>query len=186
MTVVDPGWIRPQPGWVCAECGFDYDACTRDTVAETVRGFGRRYRIPLTRGLAGEDLDALLRAHPFPGGWSALEYACHVRDALALSNYRIKLVLAEDHPMIVTVHRNDAVSANAYNAQDAGLVADELASASERLATRLATVTTEGWQREGVSEYPNMSVQYLAVNAAHEGTHHLLDIGRTLRAARGR
>jgi len=95
-------------------------------------------------------------------------------------------VLAEDRPMIVTVHRDDAVSASAYNAQDAGVVAGELASASERLATRLAAVTTEGWQREGVSEYPDMSVRYLAVNAVHEGMHHLLDIGRTLRAARGR
>ena len=186
MTVVDPGWIRPQPGWVCAECGFDYDACTRETVAATVRGFGRRYRAPLTRGLPGEDLDALLRAHPFPDAWSSLEYACHARDALVLSNFRIKLVLAEDRPMIVTVHRDEAVTSNAYNAQDPDRIADEIASASDRLATRLDTVTPGGWQREGVSEYPNMTVQYLAANAAHEGTHHLLDIGRTLRAARGR
>jgi hypothetical protein len=186
VTVVDPGWIRPQPGWLCAECGFDYDACTRENVAETVRGFGRRYRVPLTRGLAGEDLDALLRAHPFPDRWSALEYACHARDAFALSNHRIKLVLAEDRPMIVTVHRDEAVSASSYKRQEPLDVADEIASASERLATRLGGVTGDGWQREGVSEYPNLSVQYLAANAVHEGVHHLLDIGRTLRAARGR
>ena len=186
MTVIDPGWTRPQPGWICPECGFDFDACTPDNVAATVRGFGRRYRAPLTRGLPGEDLDALLRTRPAPDTWSALEYACHARDAFKLSNYRIKLVLAEDRPMIVTVHRDDAVAGSSYNAEDPATVADELAAAAERLATRLDSVPADGWSREGESEYPDMNVQYLAANAVHEGTHHLLDIGRSLRAARGR
>ena len=186
MTVVDPGWVRPQPGWVCPECGFDFDACTPDNVSETVRGFARRYRAPLTRGLAGEDLDALLRVRTTADTWSALEYACHARDALALSNYRIKKVLAEDRPVLETVHRDDVASERDYNGQDPAVVVEELAAAAERLAARLASVPADGWSREGVSQYPGMTVQWLTANAVHEGSHHLLDIGRVLRAARGR
>ena len=52
---------------------------------DALRAFGKRYRIPLTRGLKGEDLDALLRAHPIEDTWSALEYACHVRDVIEVS-----------------------------------------------------------------------------------------------------
>jgi len=65
-------------------------------------------------------------------------------------------------------------------------VADEIAAAAERLSARLDAVPAGGWEREGVSEYPAMTVRWLTANAVHEGTHHLLDVGRVLRAARGR
>ena len=89
----ESGWVYPAPGWVCAECGFDYDACAPATTPKTLRGFGRRYRIPLVRGLPGEDLDGLLRMRPDPQTWSALEYACHTRDGFALYEHRIGVVL---------------------------------------------------------------------------------------------
>ncbi len=63
----------------CDECGFDYEALAVADAVDELRRLGRRYRAPLTRFLADEDGDALVRAHPLPGTWSALEYACHVR-----------------------------------------------------------------------------------------------------------
>ena len=68
----------------CDECGFVYAEVSPEDAAEKLRSFGRRYRAPLTRFLAGEDGDTMLRQRPEEGVWSALEYAAHVRDVLAL------------------------------------------------------------------------------------------------------
>jgi hypothetical protein len=180
------GWDPPRPGWTCPECGFDYDACEDPTVAERVQGLGRRYRAPLTRAMRGEDLVPLLRRRPDPDTWSALEYACHVRDALALYDYRIGRVLAEERPELPSMRRDEVVAERDYNGQDPGGVADELEAAAEQLAKRLAGVPPEGWGRIGVRAGEPLSVSWMARNTVHEGSHHLLDIGRVLRHVRGR
>ena len=118
MTAVDPGWIRPEPGWVCAECGFDFDACEPTTTPEIIGKLGSRYRIPLSRGLADEDLDALLRTRPATGGWSALEYACHMRDVFRLNIFRIERVVAEDRPSFEAADREKVAIDRDYNGQD--------------------------------------------------------------------
>jgi hypothetical protein len=114
----ESGWVYPAPGWVCSECGFDYDACAPPTTPETLRGFGRRYRIPLVRGLPGEDLDGLLRMRRDPQTWSALEYACHTRDGFALYEHRIGVVLVEDRPMLSRMRRDEVVVERNYNSQN--------------------------------------------------------------------
>ena len=69
------------------------------------------------------------------------------RDALALSNYRIKLVLTEDRPQLVTVHRDDAVVSRAsYNSQPPAIVADEVAyGVPNGSAARWGSVPADGW-----------------------------------------
>jgi len=105
----ESGWVYPAPGWICAECGFDYDACAPSTTPKTLRGFGRRYQVPLVRGLPGEDLDGLLRMRPDPRTWSALEYACHTRDGFALYEHRIGVVLVEERPLLPRMRRDELV-----------------------------------------------------------------------------
>src|SRR5207302_382180 len=127
----------------CEECGFSYESLSPADVPDTLRGFGKRYRIPLTRGLKGEDLDALLRAHPLDDTWSALEYVCHVRDDLAAN-------------------------------------ADALASVFEALSEA-------EWERTFVYHVEGeRTLVWVAQHTVHEGEHHLLDVGRVLRVARGR
>jgi DinB superfamily len=179
-------WVVPVPGWVCPECGFDYDGVAPPSTAETVRGFGRRYQAPLTRGLPGEDLLAVLRARPAPEVWSALEYACHVRDAMRLYHHRIDRALAEDRPAVKAMGRDAVVTELDYNGQDPPVVAAELAEAAAALADRLASVPADGWARCVVRDGSELSVDWMARNAVHEGSHHLLDVGRSLREARGR
>lgn len=186
MTAVDPGWVRPEPGWVCPECGFDFDACRVAEAPGVVRSFARRYRIPLTRGLPGEDLDALVRTRPPSGGWSALEYACHVRDALALYDFRIATVLAEDRPVLPPMNRDQLAIDEDYNGQDRARVADELGRAADGLAARIESVAPEALARVGRRDGWEMTVDWMAHNAVHEGEHHLVDVARALRAARGR
>jgi hypothetical protein len=151
---------------------------------KTLRGFGRRYRVPLVRGLPGEDLDGLLRMRPDPRTWSALEYACHTRDGFALYETRVGVVLMEDRPLLPRMRRDELVVERAYNAQDPAAVAEELAVAAEALAARLESVPGEGWVRVGVRDNLEMTIDWMARNVVHEGSHHLLDIGRSLRAAR--
>lgn len=186
MTQVDPTWIRPAPGWVCDECAFDFDGTDPTEAAATIRGFGRRYRAPLTRGLPDEDLDAMLRARPETGGWSALEYACHVRDAFAIYDHRIGRILEEDRPDFPAMHRDDVAVQRDYNGQDPAAVADDIGAAAETLASRFETLDGPAWERVGVRDGFEMTLAWIARNAVHEGNHHLLDVGRVLRTVRGR
>ena len=186
MTAVDPGWIRPEPGWVCAECGFDFDACEPTTTPEIIGKLGSRYRIPLSRGLADEDLDALLRTRPAEGAWSALEYACHTRDVFRLNVHRIERVVAEDRPSFEVADREKVAIDRDYNGQDPAMVADELATAANALSAQLSSLSGDDWLRTGRRDDFEMTIEWMARNAAHEGTHHLLDVARALRSARGR
>jgi hypothetical protein len=187
VTQVDPTWIRPEPGWTCGECGFDFDASAPADAPDQLRAYGKRYQAPLTRGIRDEDLAAMLRSRPDGDGtWSALEYACHVRDALAMYDHRVAKILEEDRPSFRAMGRDEAAVTLAYNEQDPPTVGAELAAAADALATRLASVSDDEWSRIGLRDDFEMSVDWISRNARHEAHHHLLDIGRTLRAARGR
>jgi len=186
MTAVDAGWIRPEPGWTCPECGFDFDACVPSATPQTIEQLGGRYRIPLSRGLAGEDLDALLRTRPTKGGWSALEYACHVRAVFSLHIALIQRIVTEDQPSLESGNRDDVAVDHDYNGQDPAVVAEELAAAATTLSARLSSVSDDAWLRVGRRGDFEMTIEWMSRNAVHEGTHHLLDIARALRSARGR
>jgi hypothetical protein len=185
MALTD-GWDQPRPGWTCAECGFVYDDTDPTATPAAIADLGRRYRVPMTRGLKDEDLDTVLRTRPDPQVWSALEYACHVRDALGLYRYRITTALKEDSPEVPAMGRDQVVVEQDYNGQDPAVVADALADAAATLADLLGTVDATAWDRAVVRDGEPLTIDWMARNALHEGVHHLLDVGRTLRHVRGR
>jgi hypothetical protein len=167
----------------CPECGLDFETMAVDEAVTAIRGFGRRYRAPLTRLLRGED-ESVLRARPAPGTWSALEYAAHVRDVFEWYARWVRLVLAEERPALEGIDPDQEARAGAYNAQDPAVVVDELADRAEGLAATLEAVPDDGWLRVGTRHGEERSVELLARRAVHEGSHHLLDIGRGLRTVR--
>lgn len=168
----------------CEECGFDYDALDPVGVPAAVRTFAKRYRMPLTRFLRDEDGDALVRQRPSPEVWSALEYAAHVRDVFESYDRRIRGILAEDRPVLEGFAPDDLAAERRYNEDDPVAVADALAANAERLAGTVEAVPADGWNRVGLRRDEERSVLLLARRAVHEGSHHLLDIGRGLRAVR--
>ena len=174
------------PAGRCEECGFDDEALDRGGIPDAIRAFGKRYRAPLTRFLPGEDGDALLRQRPAPEVWSALEYAAHVRDVFASYDGWIHLCLSDDRPVLEAPSPEDAAAERRYNDDDPVAVADALAAGAERLAATVESVPDDGWDRVGLRRDEERSVLFTARRAVHEGSHHLLDIGRVLRAARGR
>ena len=169
----------------CEECGFDPESVTPESAPATVRDFGRRYRPPLTRLLKGED-ESVLAARPAPEVWSAIEYAAHVRDVFALFDRRVAQIVAEDDPVLEVVDHDAVVAAGDYGSLGPVAVVDELAATAEGLAARLEGLAPGQWERSGTREGERRTVLEVAQRAAHEGSHHLLDIGRGLRSVRQR
>ena len=172
----------------CSACGFVGSAVTPTDAVAALRGFGRRYRAPLTRFLPGEDGISIVRQRPESGPltWSALEYACHVRDVFAWYDTRVTASLVEDRPVFGGPDPDEAATENRYNDAHPTEVADELAANAERLAATFESVGDDQWDRLHVRRGHERSVLFAAQRAAHEGNHHLLDIGRVLRAVRDR
>ncbi len=168
----------------CEECGFDYEALDPAEAPAAIRSFAKRYRAPLTRFLRGEDGDALVRRRPAPEVWSALEYAAHVRDVFGRYDDWIRLCLAKDTPALEGPAPDELAVEGKYTEDDPVAVADALAANAERLAATVESVPPEGWDRAGVRFGEERSVRLSARRAVHEGSHHLLDIGRGLRAVR--
>ncbi len=168
----------------CEECGFAYTDLAPADVPAAIRAFARRFRAPLTRFLPGEDSDALVRRRPAPETWSALEYAAHVRDVFGNYERWVRQTLAEDRPVLEGPGPDAQAAAGNYNALDPVAVADELAANAERLAATFEAVPDDGWDRVGLRRDEERSVLFSARRAVHEGNHHLLDIGRGMRALR--
>jgi hypothetical protein len=182
----DRPWLKMQTE-PCEECRFDPSDLGPDDVSGAVRDLGRKYRAPLSRFLPGEDGSALVRSRSAPDVWTPLEYACHVRDVLDVFARRVQRTLAEDDPDYGWWDHEAAVADERYNEQDAGAVADALAANAETFASVLETVPPDGWDRTGRRrDGEPFTVLGLARFAVHEGRHHLLDVGRGLRTARGR
>jgi hypothetical protein len=173
----------------CDECGFDGDSLSPADAPSTIRSFARRYRAPLTRFLPGEDGDAVVRERPDPSTWSALEYACHVRDVFDVYTQRVQRTLVEDNPTFESMGRDERAVREKYNEQDPSTVADALARNAERLAQAIEGVGAGDWERTAVNPYPEpaaRTLEWMVRHVVHEGSHHLLDIGRVLRSVRGR
>jgi hypothetical protein len=177
----------------CPECGFEGTAVNPGNGEATVRDLGRRYQAPLTRSMPGEDLDRLLRLRPAPDTWSALEYAAHVRDGIALWGSTLHLALTEDRPHIPLPDPDIAdrfAAEAAYNRQEPRDVSEQLTANANRMAAKIATIATvadagvDGWDRTVVIGDEEMSALAIVRKVAHEGGHHLLDVGRSLRVAR--
>ena len=117
----------------CPECAFDPNGFGPADLPAAVAGLGRRYQAPLTRFLPGEDV-SLLVAHPLPGVWSALAYACHVRDVLAIFDARIARMLTEDAPELGWWDHEAAVEADAYEKQPPAEVAAAIAANAAALS----------------------------------------------------
>lgn len=183
MSVHD-GWDAPRPRWVCGQCGFEYDAQDLAGTPGLAEQLGRRYGSKLV-GAAGANIDSW-RRRPDPYTWSALEYACHVRDCLALYDWRIRKVLDEERPVLASMRRDQVVTEKAYNEQDPLAVAAETERHAASLSKLLAGVDGERWERVGIREGEELSVAWMARNVVHEAVHHLADIDAVLARVSGR
>ena len=167
----------------CPECGFDAGGFPREQVGDLID-----VNVAEWVALAGEGVERL-GERPSADRWSGLEYACHVRDVLDVQRGRVERALVEDRPEYVPMGRDQRVVDDRYNEQDPRAVTDQLAANAEAIAATFEALTPEQWARVGVYQYPaptERDMVWLGRHTVHEGHHHLLDVGRSLRGARGR
>src|SRR5690625_7514877 len=82
-------WVLRQE---CSECGEDVGQLSLADAIERLSELQEPWRVELEQpGLA---------TRPNDRTWSRLEYACHVRDALAVSRDRVELLLQRDDPTL--------------------------------------------------------------------------------------
>ncbi|MCX5212697.1 DinB family protein [Kitasatospora sp. NBC_00240] len=155
----------------CPDCGLDTPAVVREEVAGLVRANAASWLAVLD---AEEDV---LRRRPRPDVWSALEYACHVRDVFRLFHVRLNLMLDQDGPLFPNWDQDETALAERYGEQDPKAVAADLAEAAEILAGAFDRVSGEQWQRTGDrSDGARFTVESFSRYLIHDPVHHLHDV----------
>jgi len=167
----------------CDECGFDYDEPDLAAVLDRLGTQAGEY----AGLLAGMD-DDTVRRRPDPDTWSALEYACHVRDVLDAQRRRIAQTLVEDRPSYVPMNREQTLLDRHYSEQDRVLVTADLAANARDFTDDAAALDHDELTRTGIYQYPTPTerpLSWLVRHTAHEVHHHLYDVARVLRTDRG-
>jgi hypothetical protein len=173
----------------CDSCAFRYDDLAQRDITSAVEALAATYVRRLAPDpAAGPDVehDLRWRAHPVSGVWSALEYACHVRDVLLVQRERVHQVLTEDLPAFVPMGREERVERDRYNERPIDAVAMEIAAAARSFAAELDALDDAGWARTGIYNWPTheeRTVTWIARHTVHEMEHHLRDIDAVLAAA---
>lgn len=162
----------------CPECGLDAASCARAAIGEMIRASATEWQ----EILASRGSDP--RARPSPDTWSALEYACHVRDVLRLFDTRLVLMLTEDAPQYPEWDQDAAAVADRYGEQDPVTVARELRHAADVIAARFDQLSPGQWQRTGSrGDGAHFTVESFARYLLHDDVHHLYDITGVTRDA---
>jgi hypothetical protein len=163
--------------YVCPQCGLDYDTISPADAAVAVRSFPRRFREVL---LSVRDA-TLLRSHPAPGVWSALEYTAHVRDMFELMADTVARMLRETDPEISFPDPDERAERARYNDQDLEEVLAGLAATATHFADVIDSVAVPDLDRTARFPWGQRDVLTMIRNGVHEGRHHLRDVELGLR-----
>jgi hypothetical protein len=161
-------WVLERP---CPECGFDAASVGATEVADLLRENARSWRPLLDR--------PVVRDRPDDATWSALEYACHVRDVYRLYDFRLGLMLTEDDPTFPNWDQDVTAVEDHYGEQDPATVVADLEASGEVLAASLDRVTGDQWDRSGTrSDGARFTVDTFARYLIHDPIHHVWDVER--------
>jgi hypothetical protein len=162
-------WVLDRP---CPECGFDAGTTAAHDLAGLVRQNAREWQAMLADGV-------IRPGRPDPSTWSALEYACHVRDVYRRYPGRIELMLAEDDPLFPNWDQDVTAVEDGYEAQDPAQAVSELGEAAAVLASRLEALGGEQWARPGRrSDGASFTVDTISRYMIHDPFHHVWDVRR--------
>jgi hypothetical protein len=154
----------------CPECGFEAAATPSDQVASMVRDNAQQWTEILTAG-------GPLVQRPADDQWSAVEYACHVRDVFRIYLQRLHLMLVEDNPTFPNWDQDATALEDRYADQDPREIAVQLDRAASALADGFAGLTDQQWARTGArSDGANFTVDTFALYMIHDPIHHLHDV----------
>jgi hypothetical protein len=163
----------PEEDHHCEPCGLRYGNLTPSLAIQLIRSSSAQYRRRLQRLPA----DVLCR-RPTAGVWSAMEYACHVRDVYDVYHTRVRRTLNEHEPVLEPMHNDERAERAAYNQQLLASVLPDLERNADRFAALTSEISGPQWKRCAVRlPGERRTVLWMVRQAAHEGLHHLHDIG---------
>ncbi|HEX7167881.1 MAG TPA: DinB family protein [Acidimicrobiales bacterium] len=173
-------------GYVCLECGLEYDSITPSDAKVAIRSFPRRFRAALAAAMEDESDEGLVRRRPEPAVWSALEYTMHVAEMLdAMAGIvRAMRIGADTAPHVWDP--DERAAAGQYNEQDPVAALDLLANGAERFAAEVEQVAPEEWSATAAFPWGERDLLTMMRNGVHEGSHHLRDVERVLERARAK
>ena len=159
---------------VCRECGFSYAEIPAESAVELIRTVPTAVR----DAVAGIPASAH-RERPLTGGWSAVEYVCHLRDVYAVYTIRLHRARTEDRPVLEPMLNDLRARRFRYNERDVDAVLDEVDANTAGFCDEVARVAPDGWART-VTRLPGeqRTARWLVRQALHEGQHHVGDIRR--------
>lgn len=161
-------WVLERP---CPDCGFDATTVDVARLGDLVRENAAVWPVILAAP------DAARR--PCESQWSALEYACHVRDVFRIFDERLRSMLETDDPDFENWDQDAAAVERAYGTQDPAAVADELMDAAAGCAARFDMVTPEHYGRTGNrSDGSRFTIESFGRYFIHDPIHHLDDVAR--------
>ena len=109
--------------------------------------------------------------------WSALEYACHVRDVFSLFDQRLNLMLESDDARFENWDQDQTAIDKDYANADPAVVSAELTAEGKQAAESFARVRESEWGRKGLrSNGSEFTVLTLAQYFLHDVVHHLHDV----------
>ena len=109
--------------------------------------------------------------------WSALEYACHVRDVFSLFDQRLNLMLDDDDARFENWDQDLTAIEKDYAGADPAVVSAELTAEGQQVAESFAGVREAEWGRKGLrSNGSEFTVLTLAQYFLHDVVHHLHDV----------
>ncbi|HEY8526318.1 MAG TPA: DinB family protein [Acidimicrobiales bacterium] len=153
----------------CDECGFDASSIPATAVAGLIRDNVAVWRPLLDHPAVAE--------RPSPDRWSALEYACHVRDVYRIYDERLALMLTEDDPAFPNWDQDASAIEERYDEQDPHVVAAAIAATGEALAASFERVPPDAWGRTGTrSDGARFTVDTFARYMIHDPVHHVHDV----------
>ncbi len=168
-------WFQVVADQECEECVLEARAVAQGALGTAISEEGHRWGALLTEHYEIE----LLRRRPGADVWSAMEYAAHVRDVLALFRDRVVLALSEHEPEFGWWDHEAAAVDERYNEQDPGEVAAALRTNAAGLVRALPSPGDTAWARAGTRRgRERFTVEGLARFALHEARHHRLDAER--------
>ncbi|MGB8857866.1 MAG: DinB family protein [Ilumatobacteraceae bacterium] len=159
-------WVLERP---CPECGFDGRAFDPANARSAIEANSARWRQLLQHPQAA--------VRPDDSTWSAVEYACHVRDVFRLYLSRLEMMLRETGPTFPNWDQDETAIKQQYHRQNPVDVAGELHAAAGMLAARYATVYGDQWQRTGFrSDGAAFTIDSFTRYMVHDPVHHVHDV----------
>ena len=173
MTIVPDNknwtWVLERP---CPDCAYDSQQIVPRDIGIQLRDIATQWEVILVH--------PDVRQRPLPNVWSALEYACHVRDVFSIFDMRLDLMLYEDGPTFANWDQDATAIAEKYDLQDPLIVRRQLTIAANQLAEQFESVSGAQWSRTGVrSDGATFTVDSFGRYLLHDPIHHLWDVSHT-------